>query len=284
MKNLVANFFYYTGISRLLFHLSRGIYGKSHIRIVNYHSTPSENNVQLRAQLSFYRKYYSSVTEGDLISFLNTGTWEKEKPGIIISFDDGLKNNVSEAIPLIEEFGFTGWFCVPAEFHQIEGKDQYSYAKQNLISLRSILKTQSDIAMSAEDLREISKKHVILCHSFSHKRMIEDVSTEEELKRELFESKEILEKLIGKSIAGFCWVGGEIESYSKAANDLVKSNYQYSFHTNNSPVTSAIERYALNRSNIEVWFSKHLFLLTLSGFYDLMYWYKRKKVAQILKG
>ena len=54
-------------------------------------------------------------------------------------------------------------------------------------------------------------------------------------------------------------VGGEIDTYTKNAHEIIKENYKYSFHTNNKPIIAGDNRFALNRNNIEVWFSKPIF-------------------------
>ena len=281
LKKVISYIFYYTGLSKALFHISRLIYGNSHIRIVNYHSTPAAYNNLFRFHLEFYKKYYSPVKELDLLNFLDSGEWVKKKPGIIISFDDGFKNNFTEALPIIEDLGFVGWFCIPANFHQINEDEQRSFAQNNSIIIDGDIDISSEIAMSSKDLKRLSKNHVILSHTFSHKRLTIDLDIKE-LNHELIYSKNILENVINKKIYGFCWVGGETHSYSNIANEIIEKNYDYSFHTNNKPVISGENRFALNRSNIEVWFSKPLFLLTLSGFYDLMYIFKRKKIKNLL--
>ncbi len=280
IKNVISFLFYYTWLSKIFFHISRFIYGNSHIRIVNYHSTPRAYNNLFRYHLDFYKKYYSPVKEVDLLNFLDTGKWLKEKPGIIISFDDGLRNNFTEALPIIEEFGFIGWFCIPASFHQMKHEEQNLFAQKNSIIIND--EKCNEIAMSSDDLIKLSKNHVILSHTMTHKRLTAGLETKK-LNQELIQSKNVLEKIINKKVYGFCWVGGEIDSYSKTAHEIIIKNYKYSFHTNNKPVLTDDNRFALNRSNIEVWFSNPIFLLTLCGFYDLMYLFKRQKIKDLLE-
>jgi peptidoglycan/xylan/chitin deacetylase (PgdA/CDA1 family) len=281
MKEKIAKGFYFSGISWVLFFISRIWYGPHHIRVVNYHSTPEVFMPSFEKQLAFYQKYYSNTSAKDLKSLLNDKTWNKQKPGIILSFDDGLKNNKDFALPLIEKYGFTAWFCIPPGFT----KDN----QQLLIDENSTLKmygintiAKESITMTDVEIQEVSIKHEIVCHTQSHIRLPKSVSDDQILHTELIESKNDLEKIINREIEGFCWVGGEIENYSLKAHQIIKKNYQYSFQTNNFPVTRKTDSYFIDRNNIEVWISFPLFLLTLSGFYDYVYRKKRKKVKQLL--
>ena len=106
------------------------------------------------------------MKEIDLLNFLDTSKWLKRKPGIIISFD-GLRNNFTEALPIIEEFGFIGWFCIPASFHQIKHEDQSLFIQNNSIIIND--DKCNEIAMSSDDLIKLSKNHVILSHTLNHK-------------------------------------------------------------------------------------------------------------------
>lgn len=82
--------------------------GGPFIRAVNYHATPEADADQFRKHLAFYREHYSDVTYDDLCRFLEQGTWTKPKPGLLLSFDDGYRDNATVAAPLLEEFGLTG--------------------------------------------------------------------------------------------------------------------------------------------------------------------------------
>src|SRR5690349_18779188 len=99
-------------IGKLLFLFSKACYGK-HIRVVNYHSTPPYESANFEAQLKFYKEHYSPVSYKDLPAFLEEGKWNNAKPGLIISFDDGIRDNIDVAVPLLEKYGFTGWFFIP---------------------------------------------------------------------------------------------------------------------------------------------------------------------------
>ncbi len=136
MKNKLAAILYYTGIAYLSFRLSLLLYGKNHIRVINYHDTVSRNNNLFEQQLKFYQRYYDDVSFKDLQIFFEKKEWHKTKPGIIISFDDGLRTNFDQAFPLLVKWGFTGWFCIPAGFIDTTKEKQSSFPKKNRIATK----------------------------------------------------------------------------------------------------------------------------------------------------
>lgn len=278
MKNVIANILYYTGISWLCFFFSRIVYGP-HIRVVNYHGTPSSLKKEFDRQLRWFARWYCDVNEDELKSFLFQRKWEKSKPGLILSFDDGKRNNYDVARELVEDHGFTGWFFVPAgwviasndEQHAEQGGDSdliAEYGNERLI-------------VNQEELCKLAERHVVGCHTFTHHRMKASDDTEV-LRREIIESKFLLERLLGAKQNIFCWVGGEEIHYTKEAADLIASaGYEFSFTTNTLPVRFGENPLKLERTNIEVFNSIPLVLFQVSGLMDLFYFAKRRRLSGI---
>jgi len=256
------------------------IYGKNHIRVINYHGTPESYAANLSMHLQYYAKRYSNVNYDDLESFFNNRKWHKSKPGLIISFDDGLKSNYNVAIPLLEKYEFTGWFCIPFDFINTSPDKQSLFMRQNSISEVPEL-TKDRMAMNWEELNDLKKKHVIICHTKSHYRMNETDSAET-LHDEIVNSKKMLEEKLCMPVNIFCWVGGETESYTKeAVNTIKKAQYKYSFMTNNYPILPDTQPLEIQRTNIESSDTIQTVKFYLSGIYDLYYFNKRKKVLEI---
>src|SRR5207245_1138147 len=92
-KALLARLASATGASLGLGTLQRVLLHGRFVRAVNYHGTPSRNAANLDEQLAWYARAYSAVSHTDLDNFLATGEWVAPQPGLIISFDDGLRSN-----------------------------------------------------------------------------------------------------------------------------------------------------------------------------------------------
>src|SRR5262245_51829903 len=99
----------------LLVALQRSLVGGRMLRAVNYHRTPAHRAADLRRHLEFFRRHYANVGPAELEAFLSSGAWAQGRPGLILTFDDGYRDNAIVAAPLLEEFGFTGWFMIPSD-------------------------------------------------------------------------------------------------------------------------------------------------------------------------
>jgi peptidoglycan/xylan/chitin deacetylase (PgdA/CDA1 family) len=274
MKNKIAFILYYLGISYILFKL---IHRKGKIRAVNYHCTPYKDLQNFERQLKFFKKHFQNIDLDSLSDFFNgKNSLLDSKTGIIITFDDGLRSNFDNTIDLLEQNNFTGWFCIPVGFILKPSQD---FANDNsIIYKQSYLDKRYGINES--ELSIISKKHLIVSHTFSHHRFI-DHDTEKKLNFELKESKIELEKIVEKNISTFCWVGGELDHYTKNAYNKIKEvGFNFSFTTNSKLININSDRYNLNRTNIESSYPMHLVLFQLSGLIDFLYIIKRIKVKK----
>lgn len=280
-KIKIANFFNYTYLSDIIFMIFNFIYGKNYIRVINYHDTPEQFKDNFEKQLTYFKKHFSPVSKETLQSFFDTGKLKKKKPGLIISFDDALSTNYNVARPLLEKYGFVGWFFIPVGFIETDPKHQKNFAKLNKISSLSEIHNNERIAMSWKEINELNKNHVIGCHTFSHHRMNID-DTKEILKREILDSKKIIEKKINNSIDIFCWVGGEENTYTKTASKYIaKSGYNYSFMTNSNPITKKTNPLQLQRTNVETFYPFEMVKFQMCGILDLFYLMKRYRVNKI---
>ena len=85
------------------------------LRIVMYHgigcSGFSEESFDL--QMKFISKYFETYWVSDAVSLLSDGSnCSSKKPPIILTFDDGLSNNMTTAAPILEKYGLKATFFV----------------------------------------------------------------------------------------------------------------------------------------------------------------------------
>jgi peptidoglycan/xylan/chitin deacetylase (PgdA/CDA1 family) len=236
------------------------------IRVINYHVIPAEHAANFAEHLKFYSSRFINVDEEMLRDFLNGKKWPHDKPGLIISFDDGTRDHVDIAAPLLEQFGFTGWFFVPSGWVTDRSGEKAEFVPQDVEPL------------THQQLRYLDEHHVVGCHTETHCRLTADLS-EEKLRFETVDAKKHLEELVGHKVTSFCWVGGEEYTYNaKAAEFISYERYGYAFMTNSAPVTKNTNSLQLQRTNIEAENPLPLVRFQLSGFLDLMYYGKRKRV------
>ncbi len=278
-KQLIAAFLDATLISRFLFWAGNKKYGQ-HIRVINYHRSGPKTLANFEQQLQFYAQNYRPVDYKDLQDFFASGKWIHNKPGLIISFDDGFRENYDYAVPLLEKYGFKGWFFIPTGYVDASSTDQMEY----------IGKTSGKYDHTYEDGRyfmnwaeidHLRKKHVVGCHTYTHHRMnIND--TNEILEHEVREAKQVMEQKLNHEITIFCWVGGEEHTYSKAAAEKIKNaGYKYSFMTNSWPLTAGQSPLQIQRSNIEANNPISLVRFQLSPLMDRYFTPKRLRVCAL---
>ena len=79
----------------------------------------------------------------------------------------------------------------------------------------------------------------------------------------------------------FCWCGGEEDTYTKEAAELIRAHYAYAFMTNSDLIRPDTDPYHLQRTNIEARWPLSLVKFQLCGIMDNRYLPKRNRVNQI---
>jgi peptidoglycan/xylan/chitin deacetylase (PgdA/CDA1 family) len=266
IKRAGAKVFDWIGINGLGFRVQKAFFSPF-IRAINYHVVEEEHARSFEEHLRYYSRAFVSVDRDRLESFLTTGEWQHPRPGLILSFDDGHSTHHDVVAPLLEKYGFIGWFFIPAGLMNLP---------ENLAD-REI---ECESALTLKQLKHLNERHIVGSHSETHCRLGKDVSAER-LVSEISGSKLHLEQALGHPIDIFCWVGGEEASYSRKAAELIKSNYKYSFMTNNAVIRAGSDRFQLQRTNIEAENPMSLVRFQLSGIMDLVYTNKRRRVNKL---
>ena len=252
------------------------------VQAITYHDTPDIFLSNLRDQFEWYKKNFVNCGLSDLRDLLTKGVWRYDKPGLIISFDDGLRSNYDVVLPLLDEYGFTGWFMIPPGFIDTEPCSQIEFANHHRIDFYPRV-DKSRIALTWNELKNLERRgHVLTCHSMNHTRLGEEL-TKSNLEIEIKNSKYLLESRLGHTFDMFAWVGGEEWAYGRRAYDLIlKAGYSLVFCTNCAPITARQSPFFLERYHIEPDYGRDQLRLVLGGFYDLKYLWKRRRVIRKL--
>jgi peptidoglycan/xylan/chitin deacetylase (PgdA/CDA1 family) len=252
-----------------------------HVRAINYHDVPHPMAGRFEDQIRYFAEHYTPVDIDGLRRVLR-GEWRASRPGLLVTFDDGLRTHADVAAPILEKYGFCGWFMVPADFVSTPTEAQHEWARQHHIRFSTDGLADPRIALGESDLRAlVAGGHVIGCHTSSHRRLAAglDAAT---LAEEIPGARTILEDIVGTEVGVFTWVGGEEESYSaEAARVIRQTSFEFAFMTNNAPIVASTDPMKLQRSNIEADFPIELTRLVLSGFYDWLYRAKRERVDRL---
>lgn len=242
-----------------------------YVRIVNYHDTPERFADNFRRQLDFDRSHFDNADQARLDGVL---CGEARGAAILLSFDDGYRDNYEVAAPLLEEFGFTGWFFVSSG--RVRGGMPDGLTANDECD---------EPFMSHAEMRDlIARGHVVGCHTHSHVRLSETLSAEQ-FDDEIRGSRARLRAALGDPITNFCWVGGEEWSYSAPAARMIgDAGFTRAFMTNCQIVRPGTAPLQLQRTNIEASWPIAQVRFYLSGVMDLSYGAKRRRIARKLQG
>ena len=164
---------------------------------------------KFEAQMEYLkRKGYEVITFKDLADDLVKDGRKK----VIITFDDGYRNNYTEAFPLLKKYGFRAVFYVVSA----------TVGKKNLWHDADV--EEPIEMMGARELREMTAAGMeIGGHTVSHKNL--DRVEAGEAEREISENKNELEKLTGEKIISFSYPYGGFND--KVKQIVEQAGYRY---------------------------------------------------------
>ncbi len=252
------------------------------IRAVNYHDVAPFQADAFEAQLIYYKSHFEIVGPAGLDALL-ADRWDRSKPGLLLTFDDGLRSHADIVAPLLERHNLTGWFMVPIGFVDAVVDTQLDYARHNQIPHYPREEGDPRIALTWNDVRTLARRHEICCHTWEHRRLGSWLSAEE-LAAEIPRAKARLEAECGRPVKAFGWVGGEENSYSRgAAVVIAQAGFHFSFMSNNEVIRPGHDSLCLQRTNIEARDSAAVMRFQLSGAMDVLYSAKRRRVNRLTR-
>jgi len=210
------------------FEMFRYLINNSYIRVVNYHNTNDVNSGRFEDEMKYFSKHFVPVAMKDINVFFETHKWPYEKPGLIPAIFEGYRSHYDVMRPILDKYNFVGWFYIPSFFVDVKPIEQLEFCHTHrLRTTGEYMYPDGRIAMSWDEIKELSKRHEICCHTGSHFEITKD-TTDEDMHREIVESKRLLEKHIGKPVDVFCWLAGEEYNYNiRAHKHLEEAGYKY---------------------------------------------------------
>ena len=268
IKCILAKVYDVLGINTLMLSNINKKNGNNYIRILNYHHSPVEHKEQFVKQIEWFAKHFEFCGIAELQSFLNGQKVFNNKPGMIITFDDGYLDNYEIAHQYLAAHHIPAIYMISA----------------GLIGKRTVRDGIEAEYISAEQLKKmILQGASVGCHTYSHHRM-DETDTETDLHHEIVEAKSELERVLSQPIDIFCWCGGEEHTYTKKASDLIReAGYKFGFMTNSAPILYGCDQFQLDRSNIEADWPLSLVRFQISGFIDNRLKEKRNRVHELTK-
>jgi len=198
------------------------------VRAVNFHNTPRARVAAYERQLKDYSKAFSPVSEDDLDRYLKSGRWHKPKPGLIVGLYNGYRDNYDVFLPLLERYGFIGWFFVATAFVGTPGSEQPEFIARRKLRIVDNEYPDGRYALSWNELREIDRKHVVASHTRNHSQLAtEDPAA---LEGEIVGPQLDFQKELGHRASAFASLSGAAYGEYSVADRLIDAaGYRFVF-------------------------------------------------------
>ncbi|OAJ96149.1 polysaccharide deacetylase family protein [Vibrio bivalvicida] len=188
-----------------------------------------EKHFKLIKKMGFETVTFEDLADKGLISRL-----EYDKRYIVITVDDGYKDNYDLLLPLLQKYNFKAVvYAVTGEtFNRWDVEVAHNPEK-------------SVTLMNANELKALSDSgHVeVGGHTVSHPHL--SILSPEEQKVEIKKNKEDLEDLLGKHLTSFAYPYGSLDADSKKITE--KLGYQFAVATNSGPLATHLDPFQIRR-------------------------------------
>ena len=168
---------------------------------------------EFRAQMDYLKK-----NNYDVIGFEDIKNIQRYKKPIIISFDDGYKNNFLEAYPILKEYNFPASIFLATNFID---KENY---------------------LSEADIKKMCDLIQFESHTVSHPDLRQ--LTQTELEFEFSESQKIIEALTGHKSTSFAYPSGYFNLQVIA---ILKKYYDYAVTTQSGLYNTQSDHFQIKR-------------------------------------
>ena len=176
-------------------------------------------------------KNYTVITFKDLDKIGWRNRFEKGKKYIILTFDDGYKDNYDLAFPILKEFDFKATIF-------LMGKSAYNEWDVKAGGERKFS------LMSVEMIKEMQDYGIEFgAHTFNHPKL--NTLSNEEIEHQIVDVKKPLEEKIGKEIITFAYPYGILNDYAKEM--AKKAGYTFALATDSGSVCLSDDLYQIRR-------------------------------------
>jgi peptidoglycan/xylan/chitin deacetylase (PgdA/CDA1 family) len=192
--------------------------------------------------LRMYRDHFQVISVTGMLDLLERGVGLEEWT-VVITFDDGYRDNVLHAAPLLRKYGLPACFFLTAGY--LETGHQFEWDARD--GVRTVLMNWAEARDLAAGGFEIG------AHSLRHADL--GRASLDEARQEARRSKEILESRLGREIEYFSYPFGRREHAGETARQAVaEAGYRCAFTAFGGYVRPGLDRLALPRIPVSPYF------------------------------
>jgi len=250
---------------------------RNDIIVLNYHGVQKKFIESFEWQVNFLLQNFDPITPAEFEDLIESSEDLKySKPKFLLTFDDGIRNNLN-AISILNKYSLKAYFFIVPQF--VDSEDPKEFFLNNI---RPII--NSNIDSNLEDftplvwseLKTLSENgHYIGAHTNTH-AMTKNFR-DEQLDFEIINSKQTLESMLDLEINAFCSINNTLESVNARAAKKIKENYKLHFTTvagKNIP----LNKHSIKRVNVESNWTDSAFKYAL-GNWDQKRW--KQKINEV---
>jgi peptidoglycan/xylan/chitin deacetylase (PgdA/CDA1 family) len=244
--------------------------GRGALRVLMYHKVNDVPGNPLSVSIGLFEEQMGQLrdmgcTVVDLDSVLahyGAGAPLPDRP-VLITFDDGYRDNLAHAAPVLERYGYCAVIFVPLAYLD----DTRPLPHEERLAMRGLINETLDWG----ELRELEAAGVrVESHGISHRPLA--ALELDEATREIVLSKLRLEERLGRPVRSFAYVKGSEAHYRPVHLSLLRqAGYEVAFTSVSGPNGPDTDPLRLHRYNIEP-YPARTFELVLAGACDLIGW------------
>ncbi|MDD5669999.1 MAG: glycosyltransferase [Candidatus Omnitrophica bacterium] len=253
IRTAATNLFYFSGACRI----SRGF------RVLMYHRVndilkPNDlvvNTVVFREQMEYLKKErYEVLDLKEMLEVLRSGKDNKDlSRKVVITFDDGYRDNYLNAFPVLKELSFPAVIFLTTG---MIGTDKRR-SRYNHMPVPDMLSWEEAGIMAMQGIE-------FGAHTVNHPHLSQ-ISVAER-RKEIFESREIIRRELNPEIEAFCYPYGD---YAEEVKETVKrAGFQCAFTINPGGNIPGCDLFEINRTEISGKDSLFDFQKKLCGAFD----------------
>jgi len=231
------------------------------VPILMYHSVSpdalSDNRLAIsietfERQMHFLKNNHYNVLPLDSVANLIKEKKKIPPKTVVITFDDGYKDNYTYALPVLKKYSLPAIIFVI--INEVGRSDRLSWDE---------IKTMQDSGIINFGSHALGPEPLI------------NIQSEEQLRKEIFDSKKILEEKLGRRITVFSYPGGMFNN--KIRQLVIGAGYKFAVVTNPGKKIANDDLLALKRLRISS-NSNNLFIFWIeaSGYYNFIREHRHK--------
>ncbi len=180
--------------------------------------------------------------------------FQSDKPGVLLTFDDGKANNYTHLLPLLEHYNAPALVFVTTQ--HVRDPENWISTTRHFLARKWSSPADVPDEIAREYYDGMSQEQVIACdqhplvtigaHTESHPHLTR--CDDEQLMSELVQSRAYLERLLGHPVETFSYPYG---AYDRRVIEAVcEAGYRYAFAINTS--NAGLPQYEIPRLHIEI--------------------------------